>query len=122
MFVAVPFVRVELLDLLSLQSAQRNQALYHLKARSPNMQADSADQIPHPGLCIEPPSGEEIDGTIPGCRHRRDTVYKLRKLSQSHTGLQVWALLGQQARPLLDRVPALRTPLGYVERWFCNPR
>lgn len=47
---------------------------------------------------------------------------KLRKLSQSHKRLQVWALLGQQARPLLDRVPALRTPLGYVERWFCNPR
>lgn len=48
------------------------------------------------------------------------TRYHTPDCASSHR--QVWALLGQQARPLLDRVPALQTPLGYVERWFCDPR
>lgn len=31
---------------------------------------------------------------------------------------QAWSVVGLQARPLLDKVPALNTPIGFVQRWF----
>ncbi|KAK9806982.1 hypothetical protein WJX72_009425 [[Myrmecia] bisecta] len=33
---------------------------------------------------------------------------------------QVWGSINMKVSPLLDRVPALRMPIGYVQRWFLN--
>ena len=31
---------------------------------------------------------------------------------------QAWAMVGAQTQPMLNAVPLLQTPVGFVQRWF----
>ena len=61
----------------------------------------------------------------PACVAARDLQQlgvPISQLNVQEWGMQVWGLLDQRFQPLADRLPLLRTPVGFAQRWFNNGR